>query len=129
MGNRKILIDTSIIIDYLRSQDKQNSKFIDLFKNYELCISVISIFELYNGTTSENKKQDIEIICNEIEVIDFKIVTAKIASNIYVELRNKNKLIEFRDILIGATALQLDIMISTRNIKHFERINNVQILK
>ncbi len=128
MENRRILIDTSIVIEYLRSQNRQTTTLVKLFENNELCISVISIFELYNGATTQNKKQDIETLCSEIEIIDFNLDTAKFASTIYLELRSKNKLIEFRDILIGATALQLDIPISTLNKKHFVRIDNLQIL-
>ena len=89
--------------------------------------SVISIFELFNGATTQNKKQDIETLCNEIEVIDFNIETAKLSSEIYRELRKKNKLIEFRDILICATAIKFNIPIATHNKKHFERIDNLRI--
>jgi tRNA(fMet)-specific endonuclease VapC len=128
MENRRILIDTSLVIDYLRSTDKEKSQFIKLFKKNELCLSVISIFELYNGATSEIKKKDIEIICNDIETIDFDLKTAKLSSQIYLDLRNKNKIIEFRDILISATAIQNDLPIATLNKKHFERIDNLQII-
>ncbi len=122
MGNRRVLIDTSILIEYLRSQNRKVSTFVKLFKEKELCISTISIFELYNGATTESKKQDIETLCGEIEIIDFDSNIAKTASIIYRDLRSKNKLIEFRDILISATALQNELPVATLNIKHFERI-------
>jgi predicted nucleic acid-binding protein len=93
-----------------------------------LCVSVVSIFELYNGATTESKKQDIETLSNEIDVIDFNVETAKLASDIYLDLRSKNKLIEFRDILIGSTALKYDLQIATLNKKHFERIEKLQII-
>ncbi len=128
MEDRRILIDTSIVIDYLRSQKRDKTIFVNLFDNNELCISVISIFELYNGATSEDKKQEIVTLSEEIEVIDFTIETAKIASDVYLDLRRRNKLIEFRDILIASTALQFDIKIATLNRKHFERIEKLNII-
>jgi len=128
MEDRRILIDTSIVIDYLRSHNRNNTVFVNLFNNYELCISVISIFELYNGATSEDKKQEIVTLSEEIEVIDFTIETAKIASDLYLDLRRKNKLIEFRDILIASTALLFDIKIATLNRKHFDRIEKLEII-
>ena len=128
MEDRRILIDTSIIIDYLRSHNRNDTAFVNLFNNNELCISVISIFELYNGATSEDKKQEIVTLSEEIEVIDFTIETAKIASDVYLDLRRRNKLIEFRDILIASTALQFDIKIATLNRKHFERIEKLNII-
>lgn len=129
MENRRVLIDTSIVIEYLRSQNRKVSSFVKLFKDKELCMSAISIFELYNGATTESKKQDIETLCGEIEIIDFDSNIAKTASIIYRDLRSKNKLIEFRDILISATALQYDFPVATLNIKHFERIENLQLYK
>ena len=128
MENRRILIDTSIVIDYLRRQDKSDTKFVKLFKNNELCLSAISVFELYNGATNESKKMDIETICNNVEIIDFDLNTAKLASEVYRNLRLKNKLIEFRDILISSAAIQYILPIATLNVKHFERIDNLQLI-
>jgi len=128
MENRRILIDTSIVIEYLRSSEREHSTFVKLFKDNDLCISVISIFELYNGATTEEKKQEIIELSKEIEVFDFTLETAKIASAIYLELRKKNKLIEFRDILIASSALQFGIEIATLNRKHFERIDKLKFL-
>lgn len=62
MENRRVLIDTSIVIEYLRSQNRKVSTFVKLFEDKELCMSTISIFELYNGATTESKKQDIEAL-------------------------------------------------------------------
>jgi predicted nucleic acid-binding protein len=75
-----------------------------------------------------NKYQDIETICQNIEVVDFNLPISKIASEIYRDLRKRNKLIEFRDILIGATAIAEQISIVTNNKKHFERIQNINML-
>jgi len=129
MENRRVLIDTSIVIEYLRSQNRKISTFVKLFKDNELCLSTISIFELYNGATTESKRQDIETLCGELEIIDFDSNIAKTASVIYRDLRSKNKLIEFRDILISATAMQYELPVATLNIKHFERIENLQLYK
>lgn len=128
MENRKVLADTSLLIDYLRIADKPNSQFIQLFKNHNLHISVISVFELLNGATTESKMSDIKKLCKNLGIIDFDLPCAEKASEIYRELKSRNKMIEFRDILIGATALVHDIPIATLNVKHFERISGIQII-
>lgn len=57
METRGILVDTSIIIDYLRTPNKAKSGFISLFqKRNPLFISSITVFELFNGAT-DNKKE------------------------------------------------------------------------
>lgn len=116
------------MIDYLRSHNRAQTAFAKLFIDNELYLSPISVFELFNGATSEAKKQDVENICQQVIVLDFSLDTAKIASEIYLDLRTKNQLIEFRDILIAASALQHDLPLATLNRKHFERVNGVIIL-
>ncbi|AEE50352.1 type II toxin-antitoxin system VapC family toxin [Haliscomenobacter hydrossis] len=128
MESSGVLVDTSIVIDYLRSHNRAQTNFIKLFKDNRLYLSTISVFELLNGSTSEAKRLDVETVCVEINILDFNIDTAKIASEIYRDLRTKNQLIEFRDILIAASALQYDLPLATLNRKHFERVNGVIIL-
>ncbi len=128
MENRGILIDTSIVIEYLRSLKREKTNFIQLFQQYDLFLSVISVFELFNGAKDQSKKQDIDTIIGEVSTKNFTIETAKIASKIYLNLRKQNKIIEFRDILISATSIQYNLPIATLNIKHFERIENLQII-
>jgi predicted nucleic acid-binding protein len=128
MESNRVLIDTSIVIEYLRSHNRVQTIFTKLFNDNELYLSPISVFELFNGATSEAKKQDVENICQQVIVLDFSLKTAKIASEIYLDLRTKNKLIEFRDILIAATSLQYTLPIATLNKKHFERVERLILL-
>ncbi len=129
MENRAILIDTSVLIEYLRSSDRRNTMLVRIFNKYQLCLSVISVFELYNGAVTDGKKHDVKILCEELTIIELNLETAKLASEIYLDLRKKNRIIEFRDILIGATAIHLDLMIATFNKKHFNRIENLRIFE
>lgn len=116
------------MIEYLRSHNRAQTAFTKLFSDNELYLSPISVFELFKGATSEAKKQDVENICQQVIVLDFNLDTAKIASEIYLDLRTKNKLIEFRDILIAATALQYTLPVETLNKKHFERVEWLELL-
>jgi len=128
MENRRVLVDTSIIIAYLRKKNKENTEFIRLYKSFDLCISSITVFELFNGASTAEKEKEIELICQNIEIIDFNLAISKKASELFRKMRKENKLIEFRDILIGATAIEHEISIATKNKKHFERISNIQLI-
>ncbi len=116
------------MIEYLRSPKREKTNFIQLFRQYDIFLSVISVFELFKGAKDQNKKQDIDTIISEINTQNFTVETAKIASEIYRNLRKKNKIIEFRDILIAATSIQYNLPIATLNIKHLERIENLKII-
>jgi len=128
MEYRAVLIDTTIVIDYLRSANKPSTRFIALFKAHDLFISVITVFELLNGATTEEKRTDIKKICDTLAIIDIDVKCAEKASEIYRELKIQNKLIEFRDILIGASAIVNKFPIATLNKKHFERLSEITII-
>jgi len=46
------MVDSTILIDYFRKTDKNNSRLISHFKNYDrLFISSVTEFEVINGST------------------------------------------------------------------------------
>jgi len=128
MEDRNILVDTSIIIEFLRKQKKQNSY---LWKIKELglnCfISTITVFELYAGAITKRHKEDLEKLLKWLEIIPFTKEIAQRSAEIYKELKLNNLLIEFRDIFIGATALEMELPIITLNEEHFKRIKGIKI--
>ncbi len=129
MENRSILIDTSIIIDYIRAKQKENSLLYKLFKDdYEIFISAITTFEIYNGVNPNNLKL-IEIIFNKLHSISFNNDIAKYSSVIYNDLKSNNKIIEIRDIFIAATAIYKSLPLATTNRKHFNRIESLLIFE
>ena len=128
MDNRDILVDTSVIIDFLRKKDKKRSL---LWKIKELdlncLISTITVFELYAGAVSDIHKRDLQNLIKWMLVLPFTMKTAQISGEIYRELKARNELIEFRDIFIGATAVELTVPVLTLNEKHFKRIKGVDL--
>lgn len=127
MEDRRVLIDTSIFIEYFRKENKQNTKLYLLRKQgYDLVTSSICYFEYMSG--SKNEEFD-TILFNNITVIDFDKEQAYIASQTFKDLKQKNALIEFRDILISSSSIALDIPLATLNRKHFKRIENLVLLE
>jgi tRNA(fMet)-specific endonuclease VapC len=62
-------------------------------------------------------------------ILPFTKPVAEKSAEIYHSLRLKNKMIEFRDIFIAATAIVHDLPILTHNAKHFERIDGLEIVR
>ena len=127
MEDSRILIDTSVVIDHFRKKNKQKSLLYELAAENILFLSAISKFEFLVGTKLTQIRQTKEII-GGFYILSFNSHVANIASDIAKKLRTKNKIIEFRDIFIAATAIANDMPLSTLNIKHFERIDALELI-
>lgn len=127
MGTGNILIDTSIVIDHLRKKNKKKSRLFDVIDHYDLFVSAVTIYELFAGATDEMKRKDINDFLVLVEILPFTRETAERAGDIYLSLRNKNELIDARDIFIGAAALIHHLSVMTLNVKHFSRIDELKI--
>ncbi|MCD4665225.1 MAG: type II toxin-antitoxin system VapC family toxin [Bacteroidales bacterium] len=129
MENSRILVDTSIIIDFWRKKNKQKSSLWKLQEEYFISISSITEFELLIGANTQEKIQDIYTIIKHFNVLDFDSEIACFAAEIYKDLKKKNLLIDFNDIFIGATALKNKLRIATFNIEHFKRIKKLELIE
>lgn len=126
MEARKKLVDSSIFIDYFRKREKSKTILYKLSKNFNVVTSAICHFEIFTGV-KESDLVFVNKLFEDIEVIPFNKECAFKASEIYKTLKKKNKIIEFRDIFIGATAIVYNLELSTLNKKHFERIDDIRI--
>jgi predicted nucleic acid-binding protein len=124
-----ILLDSSILIELFRKQDKSKTLFYKLSQTSdELCISSITHYEIGIG----NRKSHSEYwdsLSENLRILPFDKACSNSAISIYMELLKANKMIDLADILIGATAVTYSIPIATLNVKHFERIKGLEIIK
>jgi tRNA(fMet)-specific endonuclease VapC len=129
MENRSILIDTSIIIDYIRAKQKENSLLYKLFKDdYEIFISAITTFEIYNGVNPNNLKL-IEIIFNKLHSIRFNNDIAKYSIVLYNDLKSHNKIIEILRYFYCCNSINKSLLSNPQIRKHFKRIESLINLK
>ena len=127
MEDRRILVDTSVVIDHFRKKKKQKSLLYELAKDNKLFLSAISKFEFLVGTKPSQISQTEKLI-EGFFILSFNSNVAAVARDIAKKFKTKNKIIEFRNIFIAATAIANDIPLSTLNIKHFERIDDLELI-
>ncbi len=129
MAPSRVLIDTSVIIAFLRKKDKQRTHLWKI-RNVNTCfLSVITLFELYAGANTREKKTDVEKIATWITPVEFDAAIAAKAALFYQDLKSQNRTIDFRDIFIAATAVRHDFQLATLNIRHFSRIKELALLE
>ena len=128
MADKKLMVDTTLLIDYFRKTDKQNARLVSHFKNYgQLYISSITEFEVMNGA----KPLHIEFwngMLTRFIVLDFDSKAARQAATITVQLKAKRKSIDKPDLFIAATAVANGLTLDTLNVKHFTHIDNLLML-
>ncbi|MGF7140912.1 type II toxin-antitoxin system VapC family toxin [Roseimarinus sediminis] len=128
MESSGMVIDTSVFIEFLRAKNKKATTLFGIADDIPLYLSAVTIYELYMGAPTPEKEADIRILTEDIPVLPFDLVVAKKSSQIYHHLRKTNKIIEFRDIFIAASALVYRLPLKTINRKHFERIPELTLV-
>lgn len=122
-----ILIDTDIVIEYLRSKDKSATEMIKLMQEHDLFLSAISEFELYLGAKTARHQNDLDLLFSEVEVIPFDYGCGKIAARIWKDTHSRHQHIEIKDIFIASIAISNDVWLQTFNTKHFRGIQGLKI--
>ena len=122
-----MVVDTGIFIDYLRAKDKSKTILQKLPDESELYVSTITLYELYMGATNPQKWVDVKTLTDDIPVLPFTKTISEKAAIVYQELKKENKIIEFRDIFIAATAMVHNLSVLTKNKKHFTRVKGLKL--
>jgi len=124
MENKIILLDTSVLIDNFRKKHKEKSLLVYLTNEYnKFCISSVTEYEIYIGSTGIQLPYW-ENVLQEINVISFD----RNAAHFAVLIQNQLKTIDIADLFIAATALSNNLPIATLNRKHFDLIDNLEVI-
>lgn len=122
------MIDTTILIEYFRKSDKDNSALLRHFKQYDqLYISCITEFEVINGAKQEHLLFWHQLLSRLI-ILNFDSVAARQAAQIVKDLKFKRKSIDKPDLFIAATAMTNNLTLDTSNRKHFIHIDGLSLL-
>ena len=118
-----------MLIDYFRKVNKSKSFFYELTKEYDLfAVSAITEYEIYCGS---NADQDLywDDFFNKIISLPYNSEANRVTIRIERDLRQKNRLIDKPDIMIAGTAIANKLKLATLNIKHFERVVGLELIK
>ena len=128
-----VVLDTSVLIEAER-RTFEIDKFTENREDEIFGISVITVAELLHGvhradSTKRRLKRSayVEKVIELFPVYVFEISIARIYSELWSDLSRKGIQIGAHDLIIGATALSLGFAVATYNIRHFERIEGLEI--
>ncbi len=121
----KYLVDSDVLIDALNGR----SDVIEWLRQHSddgLAISIISLGEIYDGAVSspdpERHVTDAQGFLAPFLALQLSDAIMLQFARLRVDLRGQGQLIPDFDLLIAATALTHDLVVVTRNERHFQRI-------
>lgn len=123
------LLDTNICIYFLKGQFNIKEKIKKV--GIENCfLSEITIAEMKFGVENSDRKERNRKQLAEFQSL-FDIIPIFPSLDIYAKektrLRKSGQIVDDFDLLIGATAVFNDFTLVTRNVKHFEILDNIKI--
>jgi predicted nucleic acid-binding protein len=128
MADKKIMIDTSVLIEYFRKTDKNKTTLVQLSLEFNhIYISSITEFEIFNGATP-NQIQFWNELISKLTVLDFDSQAARVAATVVNNLKKKRKSIDKPDLFIASTALVHKMSLATLNKKDFEVIDSLIVI-
>jgi len=94
-------------------------------------VSAITVMELYEGIqrsqASEAERRAVETLLSEVNELPSDRAAATKAGAITATLADAGQPIDETDVVIAATALVNGLPVVTRNLEHFERIDDLAV--
>lgn len=125
-----MILDTNIIIDHLRKTDDQKSHLMKIVEDVnldDLAISIISLQELYEGTSTKDKQKEKFLLdtIRPFKILPYSEDVAILAGKV---ARDLNRPIELADAAIAATAIIAKSPLRTLNKKDFINIEQLKLI-
>lgn len=122
----RVVIDTSIIIDYIRGGSKWENFIKNISEDSEFYLPTIVIYELFSGESTRQAlhKKVITNFLRHFRRIELNEEIAIVAGELY---RDVSKILGVGDYIIAASALAINAEVLTINRKHFQQIPNLKL--
>lgn len=126
-----ILLDSDICIDMLRARPRHSASIMSAIDAGEAAISVITYGEVTEGSVYSLKSGRAQLwneLVRALVVLDVTTSIADIWAEVRGRLRSLGRLVPDNDLIIAATALRFGLTLATRNVRHFSRIAQLDLL-
>lgn len=127
-----LLIDTSVLIDGERGRGRGSA----LPDDEDRAISVVTASELLHGvhravdaTVRMRRQAFVEHLLTSLEPVPITTHVARAHAALWARLEAAGTLIAAHDLWIAATALAHGMRVATANVRHFERVPGLDVLR
>jgi tRNA(fMet)-specific endonuclease VapC len=123
-----ILADTDVLIDYLRDVQPVAGQVLRYRESDNLQTTAINCFELLSGAGEGGHGDRVRRLVATIPVVSLDKAAASRAASVRQRLEQQGATIGMADSLIAGIALANDLPLMTRNRKHFEGLEGLQLV-
>ncbi|MDH5399196.1 MAG: type II toxin-antitoxin system VapC family toxin [Cyclobacteriaceae bacterium] len=127
----RALIDTDILSYYFKGNEIVKSNFEKYLEYYEVIeISVVTYYEVTGGLLANNALKQLAVFEGFLfdnAVVPMTDSSARIAAELYAELRQSGKPVDDIDLLIAGIAIDNNMRLVTNNESHFKRVPGLVI--
>ncbi len=134
-----LILDSSVIIDAERRREtieRLLERVLHVAGDQEAALSAVGLTELahgiYRAPTPElriRRQIFLDELLTDLTVYPYTKQTAMLAGKLDGEQQNQGVVIPFPDLLIGATALSLGYSVLTANVRHFQMIPGLSVVR
>lgn len=122
-----VVVDTDLIIDFLRGKGPGARLVRDLIAKHRLRVTAITAFELRVGADFLARRDDIlRLVQSRTFPLDSR--SALRAGELAAMLRGGGQDIGLADCLQAGICMNYDLPFATRNRKHFDRVEGLRLL-
>ncbi len=115
----KLLLDTSVLIDVLRSRNQRRELLAELVRaGHTLATSTLNVAELYAGMRPTEEAQT-EAFLEGLECFDLGGSAARVAGKLKYVWAQKGRTLTLPDTIVAATAIERKCVLMTDNSKDF----------
>lgn len=123
-----IVVDTDIIIDYLKKRQPGAELLKKAYLKYRIHITSITVYELLYGVQRSGKTALINKLLSYVVILPLDEAAAEKSAVIHYALKSKGLDIGVKDSFIAGICETHNMPLLTRNIKHFNRIPGLKLL-
>jgi len=132
----RYLFDTTFIIDLVAGDEGAAKKAVEIdSKASYVAISAVTaqeylrgVYYLYLDSQDLVKKlEEARKDLSRFEIIPFDFEIAEVAARIDAKLARLGTSIGYADVIVAATAISRDLILVTRNVKHFSKMPEIRV--
>jgi len=125
-----LIFDTTFLIDFQRERNRKPGaahEFLNRHRESYAWLPIVAYGEYAEGFEDRGDSSFLSVV-ESFEILPVIRPVADTYARIARTLRQQGRLIGSNDLWIGATAIQRDWPLVTRNLDHFSRIPGIQLM-